>query len=362
MELIAHFINNYSDNFIVALALWPLASGVLSVPLIALLYHRDGRMHLNTVIGAYLSVLYALSLVCFTLYPLPSGESGLGITYGIAPQLNPFGFLNDLAKDGIGAIPQIFANIAFFVPLGFIAGRLLRAPLFHSLILGLVISLLIEIAQLTGLFFLYPYSYRTFDVCDLLWNTSGTALGWALYLASEKVLPSRIVQEKTLTHNPGFVRRVIAFCLDMTFVVTLSTAAGVGVQVAYALLGFDSNNGVTAATNVSLVVGCLALLFTQGVFPWLHHGSTLGGKFVRMSFETAPRSEILRMVFYGLRLVVIAGALQVSFIAFPLLALFYMIKHCMPYDLLPCESNYQKYKEHLKAHGQNAPQSGSLFL
>ena len=87
MELIAHFINNYSDNFIVALALWPLASGVLSVPLIALLYHRDGRMHLNTVIGAYLSVLYALSLVCFTLYPLPSGESGLGITYGIAPQL-----------------------------------------------------------------------------------------------------------------------------------------------------------------------------------------------------------------------------------------------------------------------------------
>ena len=80
MELIAHFINNYSDNFIVALALWPLASGVMSVPLIALLYHRDGRMHLNTVIGAYLSVLYALSLVCFTLYPLPSGESGLGIT------------------------------------------------------------------------------------------------------------------------------------------------------------------------------------------------------------------------------------------------------------------------------------------
>ncbi len=90
-------------------------------------------INLNTVIGAYLSVLYALSLVCFTLYPLPSGESGLGITYGIAPQLNPFGFLNDLAKDGIGAIPQIFANIAFFVPLGFIAGRLLRAPLFHSL-------------------------------------------------------------------------------------------------------------------------------------------------------------------------------------------------------------------------------------
>ena len=223
-------------------------------------------------------------------------------------------------------------------------------------------SLLIEIAQLTGLFFLYPYSYRTFDVCDLLWNTSGTALGWALYLASEKVLPSRIVQEKTLTHNPGFVRRVVAFCLDMTFVVALSTAAGVGVQVAFALLGFDSSNGVTAATNVSFVVGCLAFLFTQGVFPWLHHGSTLGGKFVRMSFETAPRSGILRMVFYGLRLVVIAGALQVSFVAFPLLALFYMIKRCMPYDLLPCESNYQKYKEHLKAHGQNSPQSGSLFL
>lgn len=349
MNLIAHFISNYSENFLVALTLWPLASAFLSVPIVAFLYHRDGCMRITRVISAYLTVLYALSLVCFTLYPLPTGNSGLGITYGIAPQLNPLGFIHDLAKDGLSAIPQILANIAFFIPLGFIAGRLFRVPLFHSLFLGLVVSLLIEIAQLTGLFFLYPYSYRTFDVCDLMWNTSGTALGWALYSVLEKVIPSKNLGEATLTHNPGFIRRVTAFCLDMTIVVLCSSIIGVATQLLYALFGFDGNDGVAAATNASFVAGIVTFVLVQAVIPWVNHGSTPGGKFVRMSFETAPRSGLLRGTFYALRIATIAAALYFSFVALPVLALFYLVKRCMPYDLFPCESNYQKYKEHLKS-------------
>lgn len=360
MELVGHFINAYSDNFIVALALWPLASGVLSIPIIALIYHREGCIRLNTVAYSYLSVLYALSLVCFTLYPLPSGESGLGITYGIDPQLNPLGFIYDISKDGIGAIPQILANIAFFIPLGFLAGRLLRVPLFHSLFLGFVVSLVIEIAQLTGLFFLYPYSYRTFDVCDLMWNTLGTAIGWGLSCALGKVLPARKQDEIGLTHNPGFIRRVTAFCLDMTLIGFFSYLVGCITELILLVSGIDERIALTLTTTASFIAGISSFILVQGVIPWFNHGSTPGGKFVRMSFETAPRSGLLRVAFYASRLIIIAASFQISYIAFPVLALFYLIKRCMPYDLFPCQSNYQKYQEYLKAQKHGSLQSEKM--
>ena len=148
------------------MALWPLASLLLTLPILAYLYHRDGRLRAASAVSAYLAVLYVLGLGCFTLYPLPDGTSGPGITYGIEPRFNPLGFLDDLAKDGVRALPDMVANVAFFVPLGFIAGRLLRWRFAMTLAAGFGTSLLIETAQLTGLFGLYPYAYRMFDVLD----------------------------------------------------------------------------------------------------------------------------------------------------------------------------------------------------
>ena len=68
------FLMSYSSSFATALSLWPLASLILTVPILAFLYHRDGRLYLRATAGAYLSVLYALSLVCFTLLPPSHGK------------------------------------------------------------------------------------------------------------------------------------------------------------------------------------------------------------------------------------------------------------------------------------------------
>ena len=173
MGRIETFLGGYSENFAVALAAWPFFSFTLTLPILAYLYHRDGRLRLTSVVTVYLAVLYMLGLGCFTLYPLPSGNEGLGITYGIPWQLNPLAFVGDIAKDGIHAVLQILFNVVFFVPLGFIAGRFLRMGLAKSALLGLAVSLAIEAAQGTGLFGIYSYSFRTADVDDLIWNTSG---------------------------------------------------------------------------------------------------------------------------------------------------------------------------------------------
>lgn len=61
------FLKNFSEPFAFALALWPFVSMLLTVPVLALLYHRDNRIRLSSAIVAYGTVLYLLGLLCFTL-------------------------------------------------------------------------------------------------------------------------------------------------------------------------------------------------------------------------------------------------------------------------------------------------------
>ena len=102
-------------------------------------------------------------------------------------------FMNDIAKDGLKAVFQLAFNVVFFMPLGFIAGRLLRLRFLPSVLLGLAASLLIEVSQLTGLFGIYPYAYRCCDVDDVITNTLGAALGWVCaWLLGRVVPPGRL--------------------------------------------------------------------------------------------------------------------------------------------------------------------------
>lgn len=71
MGAVQHFLSSYEGNLKIAFTLWPVASFLLTLPILAYLYHRDGRLRLTTFGATYLAVLYGLGLVCFTLYPLP---------------------------------------------------------------------------------------------------------------------------------------------------------------------------------------------------------------------------------------------------------------------------------------------------
>lgn len=332
MELIKRFLGSYSDNFAMAVALWPVASFCLTLPILAYLYHRDGRLRFASMVSTYLAVLYLLGLGCFTLYPLPSGTSGPGISYGIPWQLNPLAPVGDIMREGFSAVPQIAFNIVFFVPLGFIAGRLFRWGLVPSLALGLAVSLLIEAAQGTGLFGLYPYAYRTADVDDLIYNTAGAALGWWASVLLARVLPpGALAEEGEVTDHPGFVRRCVAFWLDVLLVGVLTLVACAAVSVALCALpgGSELLDGPW-----SLAVTALIFVLVEGVVPWLQHGSTPGERFVRMSCETCPRTGWHRLAFHAARVTVLGlSLLFIGFVA-PLLALFYLITRRMPYDFL----------------------------
>ena len=306
MGAVKHFLGNYSENFAAALVLWPALSFLLTLPILAYLYHRDGRLRFGTFVGAYLTVLYVCGLGCFTLYPLPQGDAGLGIAYGVAPNFNPMNFMNDIAKDGLKAVFQLAFNVVFFMPLGFIAGRLLRLRFLPSVLLGLAASLLIEVSQLTGLFGIYPYAYRCCDVDDVITNTLGAALGWVCAWLLGRVVPPGQLADAEPTEHPGFVRRCVALWIDLVIVWLVAVVPYGAVAV-----GFEV------------------------VIPWFHDGSTPGGSFVRMTFETHPRTTGYRVAFYAAR----SATLVLAYLWVPwmviILLVFYLVKREMPYDLIP---------------------------
>lgn len=332
MNLIRRFLTGYTDNFLLALTLWPVASALLTLPILAWLYHRDGRLRLGSALTAYLAVLYVLGLGCFTLWPLPSGDSGPGITYGVPWQLDPLAVVGDFLREGAAMLPQVAFNVVLFVPLGFIAGRLLRWGPWASVGAGLLASLVIEVAQGTGLFGIYPYAYRTADVDDLVYNTLGAAAGWACAAALARVLPpGALAGEGEVTHEPGLIRRCVALWLDMTLMLVATLAVSAAVSL---VLHNAPGAGAWADVPYVLLVAAAAFVWTECVRPWRHGGSTPGGAFVRMSCETRGRTGARRAAFYAARAATLGAALLFPPILWPALALFYLVARKMPYDLI----------------------------
>lgn len=325
------FLFNFTDEFALAIGLWPVASLVLTLPILAYLYHRDGKLRAWSAVSVYLAVLYLLSLACFTLYPLPSGTSGPGITYGIAPQLNPLRFVDDLRYGGPAALFQILANVVFFMPFGFFCHRVFRRGFIASAVIGFLASLAIETTQLTGIYGLYPYAYRTFDINDLMWNTGGAVIGWAAAALIAFALPvDPEADDDDVTEKPGLVRRLVALLLDLILIV-----AATAIMTAVAIF---ASSLTQPGASLSLAVPCILLavsyLVVEGIVPWLRDGRTPGSGFVHMTCETRPRFGFRRVRFYAARLVLLAVFIALPPVGIVTLALYYPRRHRLPYDAI----------------------------
>jgi glycopeptide antibiotics resistance protein len=340
------YLANFSRPFLMAVALWPFVSFMLTIPVLALLYHRDNRILLSRAIVAYGTVLYSIGLLCFTIYPMPENPDVYCATHHLSPQLNPFGFITDIRTDGMTAILQLAMNVMFFLPLGFIMGRVFRWRFRIALPAGFAVSLMIETMQLTGLFHLYPCSYRLFDVDDLATNTLGAVLGFLVAGLLNKLLPAREADRTTVT-KPGFLRRLVAFVIDMALVTLTVMPISILATLLYnnLILAKDAPWQPTPSIGdigVSDMLTLLALVVFELSIPWMRGGRTLGGSFTHMTCETRPRNGWRRVAFYlvrtaALAIVVSPRLIQWSGLFTLALLIFYGIKHRMPYDLMPAD-------------------------
>jgi glycopeptide antibiotics resistance protein len=136
------------------------------------------------------AVAYAAVLVVVTLAPIRWRSDLARYRDNWRPQLVPLWNLMVNLRDGdrvLATLAGAAGNVALFLPLGFLlpilAPRLDRFR--RTVATGFVLSTLIELSQVA-----FP-GVRRPDVNDVLMNTLGTAIGYALYRLAARARTGR---------------------------------------------------------------------------------------------------------------------------------------------------------------------------
>ena len=176
-------------SILTGMELYKMVGMALFVPVTALAVKRTGKFNplrgmLNQLLVCYLCCLFALVFL-----PLPTLAQAGALTYRC--QLVPGYFLYDLVKKPcLSAVAGVLFNVLMTVPFGMYLRYCGGFDKKKVLLFSFALTMVIEVGQLTGLFFLFRGSYRLFDVDDLLCNTLGGYLGYVLVRWLERFLPS----------------------------------------------------------------------------------------------------------------------------------------------------------------------------
>ena len=250
---------------------------LLALPLflpvaLAVLYRRYRFAAPVPTMWALLSALYASALVAFTTFPLPDAPQDFctrRATYEywrLTPGQSFREVLDKAAEVGLGAtltsgvFLQVAFNVVFFVPLGFLVAYLLGRGVWWALGLGLGTSLLIETAQGTALWGLYPCPFRVAEVDDLITNTTGALLGWVIGIGVARLLPFREPARRADLAPPFVRRRVLAAAVDLMVVFTVTLGIEVAVAFVLEVQGADPEAGRGVLKVLALVIPVVLLL------------------------------------------------------------------------------------------------------
>jgi hypothetical protein len=221
-----------------------LLAVILFVPFVFLSYRRRGEMGLGAALLAFGLLVYGLALVAYTLFPVPriDGTWCAANTAMSHPQLDPLRFLDDIARErrtpGLRGLPanpavqQVVFNVALFVPLGAYVRHYFRRGVVTAVVAGAAVSLLIEVTQFTGNWFLFSCPYRLFDVDDLVANSLGAAVGVMfapllhLVYGRHAVLPANAARPLTTR------RRLLGMLVDLVAVFLLGGVLATALHLA----------------------------------------------------------------------------------------------------------------------------------
>ncbi|UVS81083.1 VanZ family protein [Actinokineospora sp. UTMC 2448] len=263
-------------------------AALLVVPYIAWSYRKRGRFGPGHAVLAFGMLVYALALWTYTLLPVPDTTPEWCARNAVrVPQLDPLRFIADFQEERIGsglgatlrnpALQQVVFNVALFVPMGMFGRHMLHRGLPTVVAMGALTSLFIEFTQLTAVWGLFACPYRLFDVDDLIANTAGAAIGYAL-APLLRVVPGQRVEAPPGEPRPVTTgRRLLGMAVDVVSVTLLGGLLSVAANALW-IYGFGA---VTAPQqlhwllNYALPVSLLLL-----VVPLAGNGATFGQRVV----------------------------------------------------------------------------------
>ncbi|RAP77187.1 VanZ family protein [Paenibacillus montanisoli] len=285
---------------------FPVAALLFTLPFLLVQYRRHGYVNKYRALLLYLFLLYIMNAVYLILLPLPPSVHNEPPSVSYA-QWVPFHFVLDILKEtGVDwerpstylrllkerALLQVVFNVLLTVPFGMFLRYYFRTGWLKCLLLTLGLSLFFEVTQVTGIYGIYDYPYRLFDVDDAMTNTAGGMLGFvaADWLSSRLPHIDKLDEYVDLAaKRVSYTRRGLAFLIDW-FVLNpvMAVLAVLNVPVPYVI--------------------AIAAYFI--VLPYFSNGQTLGKWFVRIRVRGTGNQLRLRelLIRYGLLYGVVGGA------------------------------------------------------
>ena len=280
-----------------ALLLFPFLAAMITLPYIIMQYRKYGSILPIRVLIVYSFIFYLLCAYFLVVLPLPPIEEVASYTKPIM-QLIPFASLKEFTMNSsliwndpatyLTALNEpslylIVFNILLTVPFGVYLRYYFQCSWKKTLLLTFLLTLSFEFLQLSALFGYYPRPYRLFDVDDLITNTLGGMLGYAITPVFAHFLVSRSrMDEKAYDRGRSVspLRRVLAFFFD-NLIVLLTTA----IITALILFLHDEFLLISPANRICLIY--LAVVFVYlFILPILMHGKTLGKAAVKIKLVT----------------------------------------------------------------------------
>lgn len=188
MELNAYFVAIITALVLIGESIWGIVK----------------RIRIRHIILVMAFTLYISILITITLFPLPLFSYPDQPVYSYPVNFIPFRDLitglthPDITESAAKSLALVYlGNILLFVPLGLFAPLLLNKKKWtfgNALVLGLITSMTVEFLQLIiGLH--AGYLYRCVDIDDLILNTTGTVLGFALFRIIRMANPNKRLEK-----------------------------------------------------------------------------------------------------------------------------------------------------------------------
>ncbi|MCD9026168.1 VanZ family protein [Cohnella silvisoli] len=293
---------------------FPIAAALFTLPFLIVQYRRHGYINKYRSFLLYLFLLYLMNALFLVILPLPATLHNDPPNVSSYMQLVPFHFIDDIIREtGVKpespstylhllkerAFLQVLFNVILFIPFGIFLRYYFRFRWVTCLFASFGLSIFFEITQVTGIYWVFDYPYRLFDVDDLLMNTIGGMIGFVAAEWLSVLLPriDKLDENTDLTKKRiSYTRRSLAFLLDWVILLpVLAVVAVFKIPYGYA----------------TLIVGYFI------VVPYVTNGLTFGKWIVRIRLKgQGERINVRELVIrYGL-LYLPAGVLNVPLFSY----------------------------------------------
>ncbi len=291
---------------------FPIAAALFTLPFLIVQYRRHGYIHKYRALILYLFLLYLMNAFYLIILPLPESIHNSPPKAESYAQWIPFHFVTDIVRETEvrlaspstyiyllkeRAFLQVVFNVLLTVPFGMFMRHYFRTRWAVCLLCTLGLSLFFEITQVTGIYGIYDYPYRLFDVDDLMMNTLGGMIGFVFAEWLGRWLPriDKLDEHTDLSKKRvSYTQRGIAFLFDWAILLPAFAVLSIA-RVPY--------------SYIPIVVAYFIVL------PYWTNGLTAGKWLVRIRLKGQGERLSLRELTarYGL-LYLLAGGANVAFI------------------------------------------------